>query len=151
MKKRLSFLYRYLTASRHFRLWRARWISLQTLLVVGIIAAFWSTLTWSAPISSALEHDLAGASGVKGGAMAKVLAEPLVEAQLPIPNTGRQVQPAQQATPNPELTLQPTRTPLPAEYISNSNETVGITVASVVLVIIVIVGVLLLPRREEQN
>jgi hypothetical protein len=149
MKKRLSFIYRYLTASRHFRLWRARWITAQTLMVAGIIAAFWGTMALSGSYTAApslAQADLAGAAAMQSGSVLKSLAQ---EATAQ-PDAAQDN--AAQAAATPEPNLPPTRTPLPAEYLSNSNQTVGITLASVVLVLIVVGGVLLLlPRREENG
>ena len=144
MKKRLVFVYRYLTASRHFRLWRARWITAQTLMVVGIVAAFWGTMALSGPYAPpanpaggglaerASNVDLSSAAAMQSGSVVNALLQ------------------QQAGTPDPNLP--PTRTPLPPEYLSNSNQTVGITLASVVLVLIVVGGVLLLmPLREENG
>lgn len=41
-------------------------------------------------------------------------------------------------------------TPLPPEYLSNGSQTIGITLAATILVIIVVVGVLMfMPTRED--
>ena len=136
MKKRLLFFFRYLTASYHFRLWRRRWLNTQTLMVVGISAVFLGTLAWSAPYSGSETAHPAG--------RAVVPATAVMQATAVVPATSTPE--ALPADPN----APPTRTPLPAEYLSNGNQTIGITLAAVVLVIIVISGVLLfLPRKDE--
>jgi hypothetical protein len=57
---------------------------------------------------------------------------------------------AQQATPTDNPEAGPTRTPFPPEYINNSRQSIGITFAAAVLVVIVIVGVLMfIPRNSE--
>ena len=44
----------------------------------------------------------------------------------------------------------PTNTPLPAEFVSNSQQTIGITFAGAVLVLIVVIGVILfLPKKID--
>lgn len=53
-------------------------------------------------------------------------------------------------TPGGSLTLTPLATPLPAEYVYNAQQTVGITFAAAVLVLIVVIGVAtFLPRKSE--
>jgi uncharacterized membrane protein (UPF0136 family) len=157
MKKRLLFFYRYLTGSRHFRLWRQRWITPQTLMVVGITATFMTTLAWSAPPSTAtappapaqagsgsLQEELsAGASMQSGPVLQNILQQASV-------TPDSEVAPQEAASPDPNV--RPTRTPLPAEYYANSNQTTGIILASAVLVLIVVIGVLmLLPNRDEHG
>jgi len=133
MKKRLSFFFRYLTTSRHFRLWRSRWLPPRVLAAVGVMAVFLVVLVWSASAETPPKvSDQRAGMSLKHGVV-------LIHQQM-------------QATEEaPEAPNQPpTRTPLPAEYISNSGQTFGITLAAVLLVIIVVIGVLLfLPRRDE--
>ena len=128
MKKRFQFLVRYFRSSRHFRLWRARWVNLRSLMVVGIAVIFLSTLAWTAPF----DHSAAASP------------DQAAQVSTAVPTD------AGQAAETPDPDAPPTRTPLPAEYLSNGSQTIGITLASVVLVIIVVVGVLLfMPRRDE--
>ena len=61
-----------------------------------------------------------------------------------------------EATPTPGLTSTnnppggPTRTPFPPEYLSNSQEATGMIIASIVLVLIVIFGVVaFMPKNSE--
>ncbi len=65
----------------------------------------------------------------------------------PIPST------AATATASPALTASavagPTRTPFPPEYATNSQETIGITFAGAVLVLIVVIGVIVFMPRGE--
>jgi hypothetical protein len=137
MKKRLLFFFRYLTASRHFRQWRARWLTTQTLLVAALTMGLFATLAWSAPP--------ADANATRAGKESRLAAGVMMQSGPLLRNL---LQPAQET---PEPNQSPTRTPLPAEYLSNSNQTFGITLGSVVLVCIVLIGVLvLLPRMEER-
>ncbi len=47
-------------------------------------------------------------------------------------------------------TVTPTNTPLPPEFIANSQQTIGITFAGAVLVLIVVIGVFVfLPKKVE--
>jgi hypothetical protein len=49
-------------------------------------------------------------------------------------------------TLNPSI--EPTKTPFPPEYYSNSQQTVGITLAGVILVLIVVIGVIVfMPKK----
>lgn len=72
--------------------------------------------------------------------------------------------PAQAVTLAPEATMQatapeeatqarvePTRTPFPAEFYTNSQQTIGITFAGAVLVLIVVIGVIMyIPKKLEK-
>jgi uncharacterized membrane protein (UPF0136 family) len=144
MKKRLLFLYRYLTASRHFRLWRSRWITAQTLMVLGISVAFMGTLSWAPPA--------AGSDSTPPARQSAGQFSMDVQVGLNM-QSGMNLLQADTATPEapPDPDAPPTRTPLPAEYLTNENQTNGLILASVVLVIIVVIGVLLfMPRPEER-
>jgi uncharacterized membrane protein (UPF0136 family) len=157
MKKRLHFFYRYLTGSRHFRLWRQRWVTPQTLMVLGITATFLSTLAWSAPLSTAAAPQApvqAGSGSLQEGlsAGASMQSGPALQNLLQQASVTPQAEAAPQEEASPDPNVRPTRTPLPAEYYANSNQTVGIIVASAVLVLIVVIGVLMLmPRRDEHG
>lgn len=117
MKKQLIFLYRYLSNPYRLR----RWFNRQTLLVVLITLLFITTLAWAAPRGS-------------------IHAAPPPAATATVRPTS--------ATPSPEETGEsisaavptPTRTPLPPEYANNANETIGITFAGSILVLIVLIG-----------
>ncbi len=61
-----------------------------------------------------------------------------------------------EATPTPAFTLIPsaevTHTPFPPEYLTNSQETVGITIAGAVIVLIVVIGVIVfMPRKVKKE
>lgn len=57
-----------------------------------------------------------------------------------------------QLTPTPDPAAGPTPTPLPVEFLTNSQQTIGVTLAGAVLVLIVVIGVLFfLPRMEENG
>ncbi len=57
-----------------------------------------------------------------------------------------------QPTPTVDPAAGPTPTPLPAEFLTNSQQTIGITLAGAALVLIVVIGVLVfLPRMEENG
>jgi hypothetical protein len=56
------------------------------------------------------------------------------------------------AAPTLDPAAGPTLTPLPADFLTNSQQTIGITLAGAVLVLIVVIGVLVfLPRMEEDG
>jgi len=59
------------------------------------------------------------------------------------------------ATPSPALTANPsvgpTRTPFPPEYASNSQQTIGITFAGAILVLIVVIGVIVFMPKEAEK
>ncbi|RPJ51167.1 MAG: hypothetical protein EHM21_03355 [Chloroflexi bacterium] len=58
-------------------------------------------------------------------------------------------QAVQTLTPNPSL--DPTNTPFPQEYLNNSQQTIGITFAGAILVLIVVIGVIVfLPKSADQ-
>ena len=135
---RAVFLYRFFTQSFRFRRWRRRWVNTQTLFLTLIAAAFVVCLVWATP-------DSASGSALPG----KPAGSPRQAA-------------LQQATPEPSqppeneateaVYVPPTSTPLPAEYLSNSNQTIGITLSATVLVVVVVAGVLLfMPRRGEDR
>ncbi len=69
------------------------------------------------------------------------------------PNSAQAVDPTAtpavtQPTPVPEL---PTRTPFPPEFAGNSQQTVNITFAGAILVLIVVIGVIaFLPQRMDR-
>ncbi len=45
----------------------------------------------------------------------------------------------------------PTKTPFPPEYYSNSQQTIGITFAGIILVLIVVIGVIVfMPKRVDK-
>jgi hypothetical protein len=139
MKKRLLFFYRYLTASRHFRLWRARWITVQSLMVVGLLVAFWGLIASTTPAEPAVPAAAGGGENAGLAMNSGAALNELVEQRPAL----------QDATPDPNQ--RPTRTPLPPEYYANTNQTDGLIVASVVLVLVVVAGVLILqPRREHR-
>jgi hypothetical protein len=104
------------------RRWR-NWISAQVLIVLAASAIFFTALAWSTP-RSAIE------------AQAKVDAVNSTSA-------------TQSLTPNPSSG--PTKTPFPAEYLANGQQTIGITLAGVILVLIVVVGVIVfMPKNGKK-
>jgi hypothetical protein len=126
MLKRLRFLYRYFFSPRR----RRQWMNLQSLMVVGISATFLGSLYMTAPISQTEK----ASRPFQAQATQTVL--PGYPYPAPVVETAA---PADQR-----------RTPLPEEYLNNANQSIGITLASVVLVMIVVVGALMfIPQREE--
>ncbi len=129
IRKQLTFLYRYATASYR----RRKWLNTQVLMVLAASLVFFAAMLWTAPYSV---HGARARTGV--GAT---------------PGTAATPYPAQtQAltlTANPSAG--PTRTPFPPEYQNNSQETIGITFAGAVLVLIVIIGVsVYMPKHPEK-
>jgi hypothetical protein len=123
MKKQIRFLYRYLIVTGRWR----RLFNRQSLLVILAALAFLVTLGMTGPSRADRE-------------MPQRPAGMLLAAEM------------QQATPQPAdasgvLSPTPTFTPFPPEFLTNSDQTIGITVAGAALVLIVIVGSLMvLPR-----
>ena len=124
MKNLLERLMRLIDVPRHMRLFRRRWLNPQGLLVFGISALFLTSMAWTLP---PFAHDEVPAS---------------VQAALQAAET-----PGEAPTADPNA--RPTRTPLPPEYITNSSQTIGITLAAAVLVLIVVIGVLLFGVGRE--
>lgn len=136
MKKQLRVLYRYFIASRRWR----RWINRQNALIVLLSAAFLYALSWTGPLPPAERQD-----------PRDVHAAGIVLPQDEAPE-------AAQATPLPDDAATgapvgtPTPTPFPPEFYTNADQTVGITLAGAVLVLIVIFGVLKFqPGKPQQN
>lgn len=60
--------------------------------------------------------------------------------------------PAQLLTLTPQARVEPTRTPFPEEFYSNGQQTIGITFAGAVLVLIVVIGVIVyIPRKIDND
>jgi len=112
MRKRLIFLYRYITAPYRLR----KWFNTQTVAVLLVTVAFIFTLVWTAPLSTFGQEDLAA-----------------------------------QMTQTPAPLGEPAPTPLPAEYLANSQQTIGITLVGALLVLIVVIGVLVYMPRMDHN
>jgi hypothetical protein len=110
-------------AARFLKLFRKRWVNTQSLLVLGISALFLTSLAWTPP-ATPLEDVPAGQAALQA-----------TEA------------PGETATADPNA--RPTRTPLPAEYLTNRNQTIGITLAAAMLVLIVVIGFLLYGMGRE--
>ncbi len=125
MKKQFRFLYRYFTTSRRWR----RLINLQSVMVVIVSAVFLGTLAWTTSFSG-LEHARAVSS----------------RAELVAGQSALAPQQTESATSS-----KPTRTPMPPEYLYNANQTLGITLAGAMLVLIVLVGVILFLPHEQKN
>ncbi len=98
-----------------------RWIKDQAIMVLAASLIFVAAMLWTAPVS--------------------------VHGANPTP-TPAQTQ-ALTGTANPSAG--PTRTPFPPEYATNSQETIGITFAGAVLVLIVVIGVIaFMPKNGEK-
>jgi hypothetical protein len=119
MKRRLIFIVRFLSSPSC----RRRLVNPQNILILLASAVFLSTLAWSAPIA-----EKTGSAANPGAA-----------------NSGALLQ----ATATPGLSSEPTRTPYPPEFLTNGRQTIGITLAGAILVLIVIIGVYtFLPKKE---
>lgn len=119
MKKRLRFFYRYLTTPNRWR----RLFNAQNLLVLIVAAVFLAGMIWTKP--PALMR--------------------AANAATPTPGAGTETPSVSTATPG---VLNPTpgkgtKTPLPPEYLANADQTIGITLAGAMLVLIVVAGVLM--------
>lgn len=137
MKKQLRFLYRYYITSRRWR----RLVNRQTMIVLVAAAAFITTLAFTSP--SAADREIPRAPQQYGKDHAAVLY---------ISGIFSQSTPAPDAQPTPEsevIRVSPTNTPFPPEFFENADQTVGITLAGALLVVIVVLGVLtLMPRKR---
>lgn len=145
MKKQLRFLYRYLVVARRWR----RWVNTHTVMAAFISLVFFTTLSWNTPFPS--EKPRGNAAGAGNAAAQNNLAA-----------AARGVTTLQQ-TPTPDATLLEetasavaaptrTRTPFPAEFYTNADQTAGVTLAGAALVLIVVVGLIsFLPKREEEE
>ena len=117
------------------RLLRRSHLSPQFLLVGGIVFIFILLLAWTAPFPAAGQSGRAGSN--------RASSENIRVAFSAAAGT------AQEITPTPE-NQRPTATQLPPEYLNNGNQTIGITLAAAVLVLIVVFGVLsFMPRNEK--
>ncbi len=134
MKKRLRFLYRYFTTSRRWR----KWINTHTVMALVILALFLGILAWTAPLSAAaLQLDPPRSARQQLSLVSAV---------------NRVAEKAQAATQTPTAALSPSpdHTPLPREYYHTDEQSIGISIGAVVLVLVVAVGLLMfLPRKEE--
>lgn len=142
MNNRLSLLYQRLIASNRW----LRWVNTQTVLLLIVSTVFLFTLAWTAPLSvdpaQAPSRALAGDQHPETGDGSYN--------RLALADTGESFQGALQATPEGNAAAQPTATPFPAEFAFNSQQTIGITLAATVLVLIVVVGVLVyMPKKNE--
>lgn len=133
MKKQLRFLYRYLIAAGRWR----TWINTQTLLIVVVSAVFLGVLFTSAPRTNDTPPMRPESSG------SVVLAESVAQTLPPTDD------PSSGSTPTAAPT--PTRTPFPPEFYENANQTAGITLAGVALVLIIIVGVWTMRPNRGQD
>ncbi len=92
------------------------------ILVMGAFAIFLATLFWMPPYS-------AQGSGEMPAQLMALTA---------------------QATP--QVRVEPTHTPFPEEFLTNGQQTIGITFAGAVLVLIVIIGVIVyIPRKMDEH
>jgi hypothetical protein len=121
MRKQLRFLYRYFITTRRWR----RLINLRSLLLVLVSAAFFITLASTSRAE-------------------KPSSQPLFQA---VPTVTAPVVATQQPSARPTVT----RTPFPPEFAANRNQTIGITLAGAVLVLIIVVGALTWMPREEKR
>lgn len=141
MKKQLRFLYRYIFTTGRWR----RWINKHTVMVTFVSLVFFSTLAWSAPYPAEQPRNPAHdnlTSASEGAASAGAAS------------VSGALHGLQQETPAGDLTAQPTRTntPFPPEFATNADQTMGVTLAGAVLVLIVIVGVLtFLPKKVAEK
>lgn len=136
MKKQLRFLYRYLIRAGY---WRTI-LNAQTLLIVVVSGVFLTVLFTSTPRSgdSPPTRSKAGSSMLLMGARA-------VQAQAPTESP-----PTAESATETTIAPTPTRTPFPPEFYENADQTGGITLAGVALVVIVLVGLWTLrPRKGE--
>jgi hypothetical protein len=102
-----------------------RWhtlLSPSILLVMGAFVIFLATLFWMPPYSAQGSGEM--------------------PAQLLVLTA--------QATP--QVRVEPTRTPFPEEFLTNGQQTIGITFAGAVLVLIVVIGVIVyIPRKVDDR
>jgi hypothetical protein len=97
-----------------------RWLNLQVLIVLVASVVFFAALFMTAPLSAKSQ-------------------QPAVTATLSV-----------QQTPTVDLLVTPTITPMPPEFFTNSEQTVGITFVAALLVLIVLIGVMLfLPTNAK--
>ncbi len=129
IRKQLKFLYRYATTSHRWR----RWLNTQVLIVLAATLIFLAAMVWTAPFSI---H----------GADAKHVAEATPGANAaPLPGQ------TQALTETASAHAGPTKTPFPPEYMNNSQETIGITFAGALLVLIVVIGVIVfMPKHPKK-
>ena len=141
MKKRLRFFYHYLVRAGNWRYW----INTQTVLVVVVSGIFLIVLGMSTPLSNDSAPVLQGAGS--GSSVLAAHAEQTLPAQETPPADGA----APDGAPPVETSAPtPTRTPFPQEFFDNADQTLGITISGVALVLIVLVGLWTLrPPKEE--
>jgi len=145
LTRRLRFLYRYLFASQRWH----RWLNAQSMLVLVISAAFLATLYMTAPFSGREEIDpgarpSTNRQALAGVAMAFQATDQTADYPYPAPSTGQEVASSEDQGAVPVSTL-------PAEYYQNTDQTVGLTLAATVLVMIVVFGALMyIPRYDEE-
>lgn len=97
------------------------WINTQVLVVLAISAIFIAVLAWSTPSSA----NNAGSPRLRLAAAAVT------------------------HTVNPLAS--PTPSPFPAEFYTNSQQTIGITLAGVILVLIVVIGVIVFMPKQVKK
>ncbi len=127
IRKQLMFLYRYVMTPYRWR----KWLNTQVLSACAVVLAaslvFLAAMLWTAPFS------VHGANATTGAAATPLPTQTLVLTLTANPSAG------------------PTRTPFPPEYLNNSQETIGITFAGAVLVLIVVIGVIVfMPKHPEK-
>ncbi len=127
IRKQLMFLYRYVMTPYRWR----KWLNTQVLSACAVVLAaslvFLAAMLWTAPFS------VHGANAAHVAAATPLPAQTLALTLTANPSTG------------------PTRTPFPPEYLNNSQETIGITFAGAVLVLIVVIGVIVfMPKHPEK-
>jgi hypothetical protein len=138
MKKRLRFLYRYVIVSRRWK----KWLSSQTVIVIVASLAFLSTLAWTAPRASGSQPGLPWRAG------AEATLQAMTTTPSPAGLTDGEAGAA--AVESGDTNATPTPTPLPPEYLTNADQTIGITMAGAVLVLIVLFGAATaMPRHES--
>lgn len=103
--------------------WR-RWINLQMVILLAASALFFAALFLTAPRAAKSQQPQ---------------PEATVTAALPL-------------TPSPDLQVTPTVTPYPPEFLTNTNQTIGITFVATVLILIVLFGtVFFLPKKSDSK
>jgi hypothetical protein len=133
MKKRLRFLYRYFTTTRRWR----RWINIHTGLALVILVLFLGILAWTAPLSAAALQVEPPRSARQQLSIVSAVEEVGEKAQADAP--------APSLAPSPS----PLHTPLPPEYYHTEEQSIGISIGAVVLVVVVVAGLLMfLPRKD---
>ena len=145
MKKRLRFIYRYITTSKR---WHS-WINAQVVWVFIISCIFLSVLAWSAPFSVDNQHrEIASRRPLSAVGAVAISRESSKADYAAISMVDGAVQ--QQATPTQPAGARPTATPFPPEFAYNSQQTIGLTLTATVLVLIVVFGVLIfMPKKSE--